>query len=162
MTQDKDGNRWCTSHFDGAEKDNEYWVDLKDLVTINIAKTLKKLGFDRKSKGAILYEDGSWLIENASDNLDWNHMWGPMYHSDVNCMTIPTWDITLQWLKEVHNITVEVRYQDYLKEYYYYITWNDKTYGFIDDYLNYSTYRTALEEGVKMVLNLLKEDKSYS
>lgn len=150
MTQDKDGNWYWTSHFDDAEK-GEHWVDLKDLVTINIAKMLKKLGFDRKSKGAILYEDGSWLIENASDNLDWNHMWGPMYNSDVNCMTIPTWDIALQWLKEVYNITIEVRYQDYLQEYYCCITYGDKTYGLISDYNN-SSYRITLEAGLKKCL----------
>ena len=133
MNIDRYGNKYWYSNLPSAVNCDS-WVDPKDLVSIEVAKNLKSLGFNRKSKGAILYTDGSWLIENASANLNWNEsVDSSIYDPRLNCMTIPTIDITLQWLKEEHNITIEIRYQEYLREYYYYITHNSKTYGYIDN-----------------------------
>ena len=73
MNIDRYGNKYWYSNLPSAVNCDS-WVDPKDLVSIEVAKNLKSLGFNRKSKGAILYTDGSWLIENASANLNWNYI----------------------------------------------------------------------------------------
>lgn len=120
-------------------------------VTFETAKMLKKAGFDIPCERLFL-KDGCPGITAEKEN-----------HNDVTCNAYsrPTQQLAARWLREVHDITVDVFFNPPKEE----KPWNffvgnieDMFWAgdFIPSDKRYGTYEEALEEGLRKALLIIK------
>lgn len=85
-----------------------------------------------------------------------------LYKNNLEYYSAPTQSLLQRWLREVYNIHIEVKVQDYVEHptYYWGIFGKHKNLSLItklkdSNEIKYNTYEEALEEGLKQALLLL-------
>ena len=117
----------------------------EDYVSFEIAKLLKEKGFDEATMG-IYYKDGTFKLLCLNT---WNSKF-------VTPISAPTLQMAMKWLREVHNIKVNIFYNNsnYTIEYF---EPNTQTgvgkFVFIGD--GYHVYEEACEAAIKYCLENL-------
>lgn len=118
----------------------------EDYVSFEVAKLLKEKGFD---------EDCYTFYEYDSKEL-YREERIPCCNSRSDDYAAPTLQMAMKWLREVHNIFIEV-----YKAKVGYICWivdipsNDGIKDLENDENNYTTYEDAIEVALKYVLKKL-------
>ena len=80
----------------------------EDYVSFEVAKLLKEKGFDENTEHKMWY-----VIKQFSTGCQWNsctHKVGDItreYNNDC-CISMPTHQMVMKWLREVHNIFIEI------------------------------------------------------
>lgn len=120
---------------------------MKDkLISFETAKLAKEKGFN-------IYQDYQYV---DNENTDFKSSF--YRHNDYQCTLIkklyfaPTQSLLQRWLREVHNIIVEVQF-------YSYNNWNYSIYlnePITEVTPKFKTYEEALEEGLQEALKLIK------
>ena len=128
----------------------------EDYVSFETAKLLKEKGFDENTVHEIWY-----VIKQFSTGCHWNsctYKVGDITreYDDACCISMPTLQMAMKWLRENHNIKVNVFYNNsnYTIEYF---EPNTQTgvgkFVFIGD--GYPTYEQACEAAIKYCLENL-------
>jgi len=113
------------------------------LVSYNTAELLSDKGFDAYTKNYV-------AVGNDYNNIRFGYK-------------APTLSLAQQWLREVHNIHIEVRriypqdwFEDYTPEYTPFVYIKPNNYH-LEDTLGdeYDTYEGALERGIDVALKLI-------
>ena len=128
----------------------------EDYVSFETAKLLKEKGFDENTEHEIWY-----VIKQFSTGCHWNsctYKVGDITreYDDACCISMPTLQMAMKWLRENHNIKVNVFYNNsnYTIEYF---EPNTQTgvgkFVFIGD--GYPTYEQACEAAIKYCLENL-------
>lgn len=124
----------------------------EQLITLETAKLAKEKGFDLKTK---------YHYPNPSDKqdicskIDWNNFIDMTGNS--NYQTAPTQGLLQKWIREKHNIHIEIRLNK--KAYKYqiqYIPLKNEYGECLNESKNFNTYEQALEEGLLEALKLIK------
>lgn len=130
-------------------------------VSLETAKMLKEAGFDWECNQGFnpLGEPCTW----------YNHKWigeglDLCEEPTDECLVRPTLAVAQRWLREVKDTYIIPQISDYeangcIWEYDY--RTNIHNINPIRSLCKYKSYEEALEEGIKTVLNLFKEDKNY-
>ena len=124
----------------------------EDYVSFETAKLLKEKGFDVETYTywdlTTITKTPKIVIEPTSRN--WNYKWKPFSLP----MSAPTLQMAMKWLREVHNIFIQVelysKYNDYCFELF------QNTHRLIiEKYEVYNIYEEACEAGIKYCLKNL-------
>jgi len=116
----------------------------EDYVSFETAKLLKEKGFDEECFAAY---NGNGKLYKFNEEVDDNT---PCW-SDA-----PTLQMTMKWLREVHNIHIEPRYFPMPNIYRYVIIHSPATIENIDSHPRYfSSYEEACEAAIKYCLENL-------
>lgn len=130
----------------------------EDYVSFEVAKLLKEKGFDEPT--FTYYNNDGYLMNSC--NFCGSYTLGCFNNvkdEKVNCAA-PTLQMALKWLREVHNIFIQIDYVVLTKDFFEY------TYEIYDMCKgrvlecshfrdNYETYEEAVEEAIKYCLNNL-------
>ena len=133
----------------------------EQFISSEIAEKLKKLNFNEPCLGWYEYdEDGEFLVllSGVRGNKKYRHIngyFGVLQHDLTKNKTLaPLYQQAQKWLREVHNIHIQIIFlplnNRYVFEIYKYGEYN------IESVLEYSTYELALEQGILEALKLIK------
>ena len=123
----------------------------EDYVGFEIAKLLKEKGFDepcfRYAESKEIYESGDWYVGNVTGG----------------CIGVPTLQMAMKWLREVHkiHISVEMGFDVDNHQYYFFVPsvcrFSDKSgeYGNPFGEKEFDTYEQACEAAIKYCLENL-------
>ena len=134
----------------------------EDYVSFETAKLLKENGFSENTEHEIWY-----VIKQFSTGCHWNSCTYKVgdttrEYDDDCCIPMPTLQMAMKWLREVHNLSVRPRYDEVEdgKEHLYYVWFFDilsmnpyKT--LVKSVQGYSTYEEACEAAIKHCLENL-------
>lgn len=123
-------------------------------VSFEVAKLLKKLGFDWDTYNAY-NKDGVFADKNRS-LITWNHF------SDY--YSAPTLEVAQRWLREVKEIDVVISRAMQWKQFYYSIEHEENRTSKIDFMslnkdLWWFKYEEALEAGINKALEIILEER---
>ena len=119
----------------------------EDYVSHKIAKLLKEKGFDVPCRA---YYDMGALKEDMTVPRDWNHS---VYLDHISA---PTLQMVMKWLREVHNIFIQVELYSKLNDYCFEVFKNTHRMIVEKDEV-YNSYEQAVEEAIKYCLiNLIE------
>lgn len=128
--------------------------DNKTLVTENISKQLKQLGFNWKT---LYYYDADGKLTYGNFYSDWN--------KKEDYSSAPSLDEVSQWLRETKEADVNVLTDFDSEKRFYYVRYvikdgHFKTYHLTENqsFVYFNTYEDALEAGIIKVLTILTED----
>ena len=122
----------------------------EDYVSFEIAKLLKEKGFDCPSYSHYRLSNGELFhfSTNCSTNLKQN-----------DYVTAPTLQMAVKWLREVHNIHIDINTNWAFKDDFIVVGYMFNTHSIINswyqDLVNYSTYEEACEAAIKCCLENL-------
>ena len=122
----------------------------EDYVSFEVAKLLKEKGFNEPCRACYIYEK-IFYYDYCSTNFELRD----------NIISAPTHQMAMKWLREVHNINIEIyvvkNYDKKICEYSYTIMDLDiqGSDDGIDCCHNYKTYEQACEESIKYCLEHL-------
>ena len=124
-------------------------------VSLEVAKLLKKAGFDWKLNSR--WQD--WGGKNPHEFIlktDLLYADGPAEYDGFHALPSPTLDVAQRWLREVKNTHIEVSPDSTMSTYIYNIllSWDKFWLG---SPISYSTYEEAQESGIKKVLEIILE-----
>lgn len=129
-------------------------------VSFETAKLLKEKGFDVKTEHKMWY-----VVKQFSTGCHWNsctYKVGDITreYNDDCCISMPTQQIVMRWLREVHNIfiVIEPHMYDYINEKnssYVASLWQGDNYYENITSKDYPTYEEAVEEAIKYSLKNL-------
>lgn len=128
-------------------------------VSLEVAKLLKKAGFDWKCRGIYVLDsenDPEYVFSTANFTNTSKEIEGYIRFS------APTIDIAQRWLREVKNIDVVVSRAMQWKQFYYTITHEENRTSKIDFMslnkdLWWFKYEEALEAGIQKALEIILE-----
>ena len=123
----------------------------EDYVGFEIAKLLKEKGFDepcfRYAESKEIYESGDWYVGNVTGG----------------CIGVPTLQMAMKWLREVHkiHISVEMGFDVDNHQYYFFAPsvcrFSDKSGEYENPFgeKEFDTYEQACEAAIKYCLENL-------
>ena len=125
----------------------------EDYVSFEIAKLLKEKGFDEPCHA--LYHDGE---DKIFFGLDVDSYYNSILN--VDCYTCPTLQMAMKWLREVHNLFIEIMVGDDDGKIWYdfdviNIGKKDIPTVPIDNIVELETYEEASETAIKYCLEVL-------
>lgn len=119
----------------------------EDYCSFEVAKLLKEKGFDEYCRS--YYELGEPRVYVGSNGVCNN----TMFQDESNeCIARPTHQMAMKWLREKHNLHIEVIYNPYYEEYKSCMYKNIGEYNYTEFY---STYEEAVEAAIKYSLENL-------
>ena len=120
----------------------------EDYVSYKIAKLLKEKGFNEPCIGFYNPIDGCFFEASMRKSWDYNR------HGSINA---PTHQMALKWLREVHNIFIEINISiDLNGDYHYNYSILDKECKYIKRFNGYySSYESCVEAALLFVLKNL-------
>lgn len=134
----------------------------EDYVSFEVAKLLKEKGFDEQcmymyDSQHTLYSTFEQCRQITRNNSDWIHYVGKL---NIVPIATPTHQMTLKWLREVHNIFIIIDYVVLSKSFYEYTyeihnmrkKHSIAVSAFRDDY---ETYEEAVDSAIKYCLTNL-------
>tara|TARA_R110000787_G_scaffold62446_2_gene141233 strand:- start:322 stop:798 length:477 start_codon:yes stop_codon:yes gene_type:complete len=146
LAKDKGFNEYCENAFD-VYKDKNISENIKDETAIEFFD-----GFVKDLHGYKNYR-GADAKENYLHRRD---------ISDDLWLLRPTQSLLQKWLREVHNIHLEVSYSKHWKGYQQrYSDWRNRKENPItkrDSYTDSKTYEEALEKGLEQALKLIENE----
>ena len=133
----------------------------EDYVSFEVASLLKDRGFPQKMKNSGYFATemvyGITELEDGTHHLC--HQYPACYDFD-NHICAPTLQMAMKWLREVHNLVIQIELIDFLEhgEVWLYCVIDRKTIkqltGRDEDFTEHS-YEDACEEGIKYCLEKL-------
>lgn len=129
----------------------------EDYVSFEVASLLKDRGFPQKMKNSGYFATemvyGITELEDGTHHLC--HQYPACYDFD-NYICAPTLQMAMKWLREIHNLFVDIYYDyDFREGYKFSIHKLIKGTTLETHNENYSTYEQACEEGIKYCLEKL-------
>lgn len=118
-------------------------------VSLEVAKLLKEKGFDWKCFG--------YYVDDEPDDIKYSSLFETNSDWEERCCSAPTQQMAMKWLREVHNIKVNVFYSNFNCYAIEYFETNTQTgvdeSVFIGD--GYKSYEEAVETALKYCLENL-------
>lgn len=116
----------------------------EDYVSFETAKLLKEKGFDEETHGYYPIKGDATGRLFANSSSEYNHN-----HSQVQ-ISAPTLQMTMKWLREVHNITIGITFSYGLISYEI-----QKNEEFITSIGSGRTYEQMVEEAIQLCVKTL-------
>ena len=124
----------------------------EDYVSFEIAKLLKEKGFDEI---CFTWYTGKGKFKQGKNTYDDYHM-NHFQDMDVAKCSAPTLQMAMKWLREVHNLFVDIYYDyDFREGYKFSIHKLTKGTTLETNNENYSTYEQACDKAIKYCLENL-------
>lgn len=133
-------------------------------VSFDTAKMMKEAGFREHCRCMYFPDkDGSHKIcqniiadYNVTDDEKYE---AGDYYGYGDCYLAPTQALAERWLREEHNIMIVPFFDDYMEKWYYVIDGVKKQSGIkcVQSASDYDDYETALEDGLKEAIKLIKK-----
>ena len=117
----------------------------EDYVSFETAKLLKEKGFPIPSTN---FEDCVFCMYDENGDIQWG-----CYHPDYYCRV--TLQMAMKWLRETHNINIEIHYNRYGENYRYLIIYKPVVLDDIRFLGDYFHYEYACEAAIKYCLENL-------
>ena len=120
----------------------------EDYVSFETAKLLKEKGFDEATLGYYLDDKDKLYFDRFSDDWNSNH---------VGYISAPTLQMAMKWLREVHNLHIEVfiTTNHLMFQWKIYRTENTSLYFAGTSLSYYEKYEEACEAGINYCLRNL-------
>ena len=126
----------------------------EDYVSFEIAKILKEKGFDEKTRDFYRFENNIWIHRNTYEHNYFN-LGMPIWE---NCYSCPTQQMVMKWLREEHNLFIQITvdFSDGIYPMYdvYIVDLARCTFITVNGYDRY-LYIKAAEAGIKYCLENL-------
>lgn len=128
----------------------------EDYVSFETAKLLKEKGFDENTVHEIWY-----VIKQFSTGCHWNsctYKVGDITreYDDNCCIPMPTLQMAMKWLREVHNLFIEISVDEMLRDKGYQWVLYDNSTKEIMPYSGWgNTYEESCESAIKYCLENL-------
>lgn len=120
------------------------------LVSFDTSKLLKEKGFNIKCHYA------RFISDSIPVNNETTHNWN-LYPEGYS---IPTQSLAQKWLREVHNIHINIKHRPHSQKFSYTITSKYETENdgelYCNIYAKFDTYEQVLEEALQQALKLIK------
>lgn len=136
----------------------------EQFVSFDTAKLLKEAGFREHCRCMYFPDkDGSHKIcqniiadYNVTDDEKYE---AGDYYGYGDCYLAPTQALAARWLREVYGIMIVSFFDDYMSKWYYVIDGVKKQSGIkcVQSASDYDNYETALEDGLKEAIKLIKK-----
>ena len=124
----------------------------EDYVSFKTAKLLKEKGFDEI---CFTWYTGKGKFKQGKNTYDDYHM-NHFQDMDVAKCSAPTLQMAMKWLREVHNLFVDIYYDyDFREGYKFSIHKLTKGTTLETNNKNYSTYEQACDKAIKYCLENL-------
>lgn len=111
----------------------------EDYVSFETAKLLKENGFDWETHRSYLVNDNVFIPGDIND-----------VPQRKDAIRIPTLQMAMKWLREVHKIIIELHYS--FNHWYTLISEKQPLGTFVHTSINYNSYEEACEEAIKYCL----------
>lgn len=121
----------------------------EDYVSFGIAKLLKEKGFD--------WDCITYYVDSKPNNVQYSMLFGNNTTWEPRCCSAPTFQMAMKWIREVHNINIDIVSVWNQKRFEYQVfvvTPENAKHCYIDDKL-YLGYEEAVEAGLKYSLENL-------
>ena len=119
----------------------------EDYISLETAKLLKEKGFDEEVLTYYIYDS-----ETKSYEFRFDDRWDNPNSFPADCISAPTLQMTMKWLREVHNIFIRI-IQSHI-DYCTYEVYYDRVRHY-ESKESYNTYEEACEEAIKYCLENL-------
>ena len=120
----------------------------EDYVSFETAKLLKEKGFDEPTLYHCLYDNN--VITHSKECKYFRNS------ELINAFDVPTLQTAMKWLREKHNIFIEISVDEELNEYGYQWALFDNTTKRIRPYAGWSdTYEQTCEKAIQYCLEIL-------
>ena len=123
----------------------------EDYVSFEIAKLLKKKGFDEKCE--FFHKDPQSWIYQFKNGIPKSYSDNPI----EPCFLAPTLQMAMKWLREVHNIAINIGWGEILEDKFQWwcIILNQKDGSVLRESEYHATYEQAVEAAIKYCLENL-------
>ena len=126
----------------------------EDYVSFEVAKLLKKKGFDADTEHEMWY-----VVEKFSTGCHWNsctYKVGDITreYDEKCCIVMPTLQMAMKWLREVHNIFIQVELYSKYNDYWFELFQNTHRL-MVEKREVYNSYEEAVEAAIKYCLENL-------